>query len=297
MAAGVALTVNNTRAVIEALFGVQTAFARTPKYAIGGKREGQEREVSQPHRMASVHGNCLGTYFLGHDRLRHRLVQLPGAALPRLVRGRLLLGGFSTTDPDGPAESCEMASGRAASRARASAGKCSTRRELLAGVPFVAAGAPSVTTVSIDRDRFLINGGATYPGRTFKGKKIEGLLMNSRMVQGIFDDENPETRARWNYPDTGTWDPERNTREFIAAMPVWRSAACSRSRSTSRAAARRVLEGAAVGEFGLRRRRIAEARTTSRRMRILDRADELGMVAIVGFSTSARISGCRTRRP
>jgi cellulose synthase/poly-beta-1,6-N-acetylglucosamine synthase-like glycosyltransferase len=34
MAGGIALTVSNTRAVLEALFGVQTAFARTPKYAI-----------------------------------------------------------------------------------------------------------------------------------------------------------------------------------------------------------------------------------------------------------------------
>ncbi|MDZ4800087.1 MAG: glycosyltransferase [Bryobacteraceae bacterium] len=38
MAAGVALTISNTRAVMEALFGVQTAFARTPKYAIGGSK-------------------------------------------------------------------------------------------------------------------------------------------------------------------------------------------------------------------------------------------------------------------
>jgi hypothetical protein len=34
MAAGIALTISNTRAVLEALLGVQTAFARTPKYAI-----------------------------------------------------------------------------------------------------------------------------------------------------------------------------------------------------------------------------------------------------------------------
>jgi hypothetical protein len=34
MAAGTALTISNTRAVLEALCGVQTAFARTPKYAI-----------------------------------------------------------------------------------------------------------------------------------------------------------------------------------------------------------------------------------------------------------------------
>jgi cellulose synthase/poly-beta-1,6-N-acetylglucosamine synthase-like glycosyltransferase len=34
MAAGVAITISNTRAVLEAIFGVQTSFARTPKYAI-----------------------------------------------------------------------------------------------------------------------------------------------------------------------------------------------------------------------------------------------------------------------
>jgi cellulose synthase/poly-beta-1,6-N-acetylglucosamine synthase-like glycosyltransferase len=37
MAVGVGLTIINTRAVLEALFGIQTAFARTPKYAIGDR--------------------------------------------------------------------------------------------------------------------------------------------------------------------------------------------------------------------------------------------------------------------
>ena len=36
MAAGIALTVINTKAVLEALFGVQSGFVRTPKYAIAG---------------------------------------------------------------------------------------------------------------------------------------------------------------------------------------------------------------------------------------------------------------------
>lgn len=40
MAAGVALTVSNTRGVLEAIFGVQTSFARTPKYAIHGRNTG-----------------------------------------------------------------------------------------------------------------------------------------------------------------------------------------------------------------------------------------------------------------
>ncbi len=37
MAVGVGLTIINTRAVLEAIFGIQTAFARTPKYNIGEK--------------------------------------------------------------------------------------------------------------------------------------------------------------------------------------------------------------------------------------------------------------------
>ena len=70
---------------------------------------------------------------------------------------------------------------------------------VLASLPARAAGR---TTVAIDGDRFMINGRPTYAGRTWRGMKIEGLLMNSRMVQGIFDDLNPETRTRWKYPDT-----------------------------------------------------------------------------------------------
>jgi hypothetical protein len=79
------------------------------------------------------------------------------------------------------------------------------------------------TRVEIRGDAFYINGRPTYAGRTFNGKKVEGLLMNVRAVQGIFDDLNPDTVSRWKYPDTGKWDPERNTSEFIAAMPEWKA--------------------------------------------------------------------------
>jgi hypothetical protein len=85
------------------------------------------------------------------------------------------------------------------------------------------AGAPArKTTISIQADNFLINGQPTLKGVVWRGHKLEGLLPNSRMVQGVFDDLNPETRARWAYPDTKTWDAARNTREFVAAMPEWR---------------------------------------------------------------------------
>jgi hypothetical protein len=82
---------------------------------------------------------------------------------------------------------------------------------------------PLKTTVSIVGEDFHINGQPTYSGRTWNGHRIEGLLLNSRMVQATYDDLNPESAKRWAYPDTGKWDAERNVSEFIAAMPAWKS--------------------------------------------------------------------------
>ena len=77
------------------------------------------------------------------------------------------------------------------------------------------------TVVTIQGEKFLINGIPTYQGRSWNGYPVEGLLMNSRMVQGIFDDLNPETAGRWAYEDTQKWDPDRNTDEFVKAMDSW----------------------------------------------------------------------------
>ena len=79
------------------------------------------------------------------------------------------------------------------------------------------------TTVSIDGERFLIDGRPTYDGRVWNGRRVEGLLLNSRMVQATFDDENPLTRALWKYPDVDDWDAGRNTDEFVAALPEYRA--------------------------------------------------------------------------
>ena len=78
------------------------------------------------------------------------------------------------------------------------------------------------TVLTIKGGDFFINGEITLKGRSLEGISLEGLLPNSRMVQGIFDDLNPETRSLWKYPDTGEWDADCNTNEFIAAMPEWR---------------------------------------------------------------------------
>jgi len=50
MAAGVALTIINSRAVFEALIGYQTGFARTPKYAIGGDRKVRLEKIKYRRR-------------------------------------------------------------------------------------------------------------------------------------------------------------------------------------------------------------------------------------------------------
>jgi hypothetical protein len=140
------------------------------------------------------------------------------------------------------------------------------------------------TTVGISGEDFLINGRPTFPGRTWRGYSIEGLLPNARMVQGIFDDFNPATRARWAYPDNGQWDPERNTTGFIAAMPEWRRHGLLaftlnlQGGSPEGYSKTQPWDNTALDPAGnLRpeyRRRLE---------RILDRADELGMAVILGL--------------
>jgi hypothetical protein len=155
-------------------------------------------------------------------------------------------------------------------------------------VPVDAAGAAQrpirQTAVTIVRDAFHINGRPTYEGRTWRGHKIEGLLMNSRMVQGIFDDLNPETISRWAYPDTGKWDADRNTREFIEAMPEWRrhGLLCAvvnlQGGSPEGYSRAQPWHNSAIRADGSLR-----PDYMARLERILDRADELGMVIMVGI--------------
>jgi hypothetical protein len=140
------------------------------------------------------------------------------------------------------------------------------------------------TSVSIVGDEFYLNGQPTYKGRTWNGRKIQGLLFNCRMVQGIFDDRNPETIKLWAYPDTHKWDAERNTREFIAAMPEWRrhgllaftinlQGGSPQGYSTDQPWHNSAIEadGSLRPDF------------MARLERIVDKADQLGMVVILGY--------------
>lgn len=140
------------------------------------------------------------------------------------------------------------------------------------------------TTVSIAGDKFLINGRPTYEGRTWKGKKIEGLMLNSRMVQGIFDDLNPATATRWAYPDTGKWDPERNTREFLAAMPVWRAhGLLGFTLNLQGGSPEGYSQGQPWRTSAINPDGSLQPAFLARLQRIIDFADELGMTVVLGY--------------
>jgi hypothetical protein len=140
------------------------------------------------------------------------------------------------------------------------------------------------TVVSIVGDEFYLNGRPTLKGRSWNGYKVEGLLPNARMVQGIFDDENKETRSRWAYPNTKQWDAERNTDEFINAMSDWRKHGLLsftinlQGGSPEGYSKEQPWENSAFAPDGSLR-----APYMKRLERILNKADELGMVPIVGY--------------
>ena len=105
-------------------------------------------------------------------------------------------------------------------------------------LPLGGAQSAGSTVVGIRGSQFTINGQLSYTppsGFPSANTNLAGTLLNVRAVQAIFDDANyPNQGSRlhpyqsntlgpifWDYPD-GPWDPERNVREFLAALPDWR---------------------------------------------------------------------------
>ena len=66
----------------------------------------------------------------------------------------------------------------------------------------------TINGTKISLDNVLLNNGTI----------AEGLLINSRMVQGISDGF-----SKWPYPDTKKWDANRNVAEFISNMQNWKN--------------------------------------------------------------------------
>ena len=109
-------------------------------------------------------------------------------------------------------------------------------------MPWCLEGCPAPASRSRERRihgwQFTIDGQPTYTatsGFPNADPRLAGTLLNLRAVQAIFDDANyPRQGSKahpyqsntmgavvFDYPD-GPWDAERNTREFVAALPEWR---------------------------------------------------------------------------
>src|SRR5213592_4135326 len=92
------------------------------------------------------------------------------------------------------------------------------------------------------------------------------------------------SRARWAYPDTGVWDAERNVREFMAMLPVYRQHGLRavtvnlQGGSPEGYSREQPWENSAFAPDGALRPTYAK-----RLRRVLDGADAGGLVVIVGF--------------
>lgn len=85
-----------------------------------------------------------------------------------------------------------------------------TRRRLLASAATSSLlAAPSRTRVGIVDTKWSLNGTVTYAGA-----QAEGLLMNVRMVNAVFEDSNAATRPK-------EFDPEANTMQFLRSVPEY----------------------------------------------------------------------------
>lgn len=74
------------------------------------------------------------------------------------------------------------------------------------------------TKLSIQGDRFFLNGRLTYSELPGCPVSYQGLLLNARLIQGVFDDSMaPERFNRFNR----IFDAEQNTDALIAALPAW----------------------------------------------------------------------------
>jgi hypothetical protein len=75
------------------------------------------------------------------------------------------------------------------------------------------------TEVTIEGEKFLINGKLTYSDIDGSNTNAHGLLMNARFIQGIFDDkQDPERFARWGHSE---WDAMAHTQRLVAALSQW----------------------------------------------------------------------------
>jgi CubicO group peptidase (beta-lactamase class C family) len=119
------------------------------------------------------------------------------------------------------------------------------------------------TRVSVVAGRWHMNGAVTYPGAA-----AEGLLMNVRMANAVFED-----------PERSAFDPESNTDEFITRISDYTSHGI-RAFTIGLQGGFPGYEGARNSAFGADGS--LRAGTMSRVRRVLDACDRSGAVVILG---------------
>eukprot|EP00040_Diaphanoeca_grandis_P030202 m.178133 g.178133 ORF g.178133 m.178133 type:complete len:386 (-) comp31926_c1_seq1:304-1461(-) len=143
------------------------------------------------------------------------------------------------------------------------------------------------TTVSIDRDsvKWFLNGKPSN-----EGSAAEGLLLNARLIQGVFDDDNASTVGNWAYPDTKVWDADRNTDELAGNLSAFAAAGMN--------AFTVGLQGGSPHCYGndhwvvsaFQNNGTIKTAWTDRLHRLLAAADKAGMVIIVQYFYYAQFS-------
>jgi len=163
--------------------------------------------------------------------------------------------------------------------------------------------AHSQTVVGIQGSQFTLNGKPTYTassGFPSASPSIKGTLLNVRAVQGIFDDAHyPAMGSRehpyksslgepvfWDYPN-GPFSADRNLNEFLTALPAWRRAGVLAFTVNLQGG------GPSDGNFGIHNQPQLNSgfdphgnlkpAYAARLRRVIEKADQLGMVVIVGY--------------
>jgi hypothetical protein len=161
------------------------------------------------------------------------------------------------------------------------------------------------TIVGIRGSMFTINGQPTYTaasGFPNADPNLTGTLLNVRAVQAIFDNANapnggtkekPYTSntmgtVSFDYPN-GRFDPDRNVQEFVDALPEWRKAGLLAFTVNFQGG------GPVDGNYGedvpmqphynsgFDPQGNLKPAYAARMRKVIEAADRLGMVAIVGF--------------
>lgn len=137
------------------------------------------------------------------------------------------------------------------------------------------------TRLQICNTKFLINGELTYSEYPACPETYRGLLMNARFIQGIFDDQADASR----FERFGRhFDPEENTANLLGALPAWYASGLRAITVGFQGGGPcftfsdlQSIDNNPFSEDGMQ----IDEKYLARMHRIIEAADELGMVVIV----------------